>query len=318
MTLATPAGHEADFEARLRFELQRWTAVTPAMLHSIDEKGLLISVSDAWLAKLGYTREEVLGRRSADFLSAASREHAVRERVAGILPARPLRQRSVPAGMQGRQSDRRAAVGRSRWRGARSRPHFARGRHRCDGAEANQASTCRERGALSRISGRPVRIDFAGEPGGRVALRQPCLRHVLRQTARGHDRGKSVRAGAAGWPSRVGGAFAAHLRGPHGIQIENHVVLPNGEKRWMAWTNRAVDRRRWPHHRDPFGRPRHRGTGAGRTAPAGERNPLSVPGREFERRDRAARARRHAIICLSRLRSPVRIYVRGNAGDADG
>jgi hypothetical protein len=47
MSFATPAGQEADFEARLRFELQRWTAVTPSMLHSIDEKGLLISVSDA-------------------------------------------------------------------------------------------------------------------------------------------------------------------------------------------------------------------------------------------------------------------------------
>ena len=78
MPVATPAGREADFEARLRSELARWTTVTPAMLHSIDEKGLLISVSDAWLAKLGYARDEVLGRRSSDFLTAESREHAVR------------------------------------------------------------------------------------------------------------------------------------------------------------------------------------------------------------------------------------------------
>ena len=78
MSVATPSGQETDFEARLRLELQRWTAVTPAMLHSIDEKGRLISVSDAWLAKLGYTRDEVLGRRSSDFLTAESREHAVR------------------------------------------------------------------------------------------------------------------------------------------------------------------------------------------------------------------------------------------------
>src|SRR5476649_1063678 len=78
MPLVTPSGQQADFETHLRIELQRWTAVTPAMLHSIDEKGLLISVSDAWLAKLGYTRDEVLGRPSSDFLTAASREHAVR------------------------------------------------------------------------------------------------------------------------------------------------------------------------------------------------------------------------------------------------
>lgn len=70
---------EACFEARLRSELERRAAVTPAMLHSIDEHGRLISVSDMWLAKLGYTRDEVLGRPSSDFLTAESREYAVRE-----------------------------------------------------------------------------------------------------------------------------------------------------------------------------------------------------------------------------------------------
>jgi PAS domain S-box-containing protein len=79
MPLATPAGLEAEFETRLRAELQRRTAVTPAMFHSIDEKGRLISVSDVWLAKLGYSRDEVLGRPSSDFLTAESREHAIRD-----------------------------------------------------------------------------------------------------------------------------------------------------------------------------------------------------------------------------------------------
>jgi diguanylate cyclase (GGDEF)-like protein/PAS domain S-box-containing protein len=69
---------ESDFEARVRAEVQRRMAITPAMLHSIDAEGRLISVSDAWLAKLGYTREEVIGRRSSEFLTPASREHAVK------------------------------------------------------------------------------------------------------------------------------------------------------------------------------------------------------------------------------------------------
>ena len=76
--LVTPTGRDEEFETRLRIKLEHWTAVTPAMLHSIDENGLLMSVSDAWLAKLGYARDEVLGRRSSDFLTAESREHAVR------------------------------------------------------------------------------------------------------------------------------------------------------------------------------------------------------------------------------------------------
>jgi len=63
----------------LRAELDRRAASTPAMLHSINERGRLISVSDAWLEKLGFARSEVIGRRSTDFLTPESREWAVRE-----------------------------------------------------------------------------------------------------------------------------------------------------------------------------------------------------------------------------------------------
>jgi diguanylate cyclase (GGDEF)-like protein/PAS domain S-box-containing protein len=49
---------------------------TPAMLHSVDAHGILLTVSDTWLAKLGYTRAEVIGRSSADFLAPASYEYA--------------------------------------------------------------------------------------------------------------------------------------------------------------------------------------------------------------------------------------------------
>ena len=49
---------------------------TPAILQSIDAQGNLVSVSDLWLRTLGYSRAEVLGRSSSDFLSPASREYA--------------------------------------------------------------------------------------------------------------------------------------------------------------------------------------------------------------------------------------------------
>lgn len=47
---------------------------TPAMLHSIDPQGRLLTVSDHWLATMGYRREEVIGRPSVDFLTPGSRE----------------------------------------------------------------------------------------------------------------------------------------------------------------------------------------------------------------------------------------------------
>ncbi len=46
------------------------------MLHSIDAEGRLVDVSDRWLEVLGYLREEVIGRRSTDFLTEASRAYA--------------------------------------------------------------------------------------------------------------------------------------------------------------------------------------------------------------------------------------------------
>jgi PAS domain S-box-containing protein len=49
---------------------------TPVMLHSIDREGRLINVSDYWLEWMGYTREEVIGRRFSDFMTEPSRTHA--------------------------------------------------------------------------------------------------------------------------------------------------------------------------------------------------------------------------------------------------
>ncbi len=52
---------------------------TPAMLHSIDRDGCLVAVSDYWLQKMGYAREEVIGRKITDFLTSASCEKAEKQ-----------------------------------------------------------------------------------------------------------------------------------------------------------------------------------------------------------------------------------------------
>ncbi|MEO0479765.1 MAG: EAL domain-containing protein [Planctomycetota bacterium] len=48
----------------------------PEMVHSIDGKGALVGVSDVWLQTLGYERDEVLGRKSVEFLTERSRAYA--------------------------------------------------------------------------------------------------------------------------------------------------------------------------------------------------------------------------------------------------
>ncbi|KPA11281.1 multi-sensor hybrid histidine kinase [Candidatus Magnetomorum sp. HK-1] len=45
---------------------------TPAMLHSIDNKGYIVNISNYWLEKMDYTRDEVIGRKSTDFLTEES------------------------------------------------------------------------------------------------------------------------------------------------------------------------------------------------------------------------------------------------------
>lgn len=48
----------------------------PVMMHSVGLHKRLLSVNDAWLARLGYERSEVLGRLSIDFLTPESRQRA--------------------------------------------------------------------------------------------------------------------------------------------------------------------------------------------------------------------------------------------------
>ncbi|MCH7853129.1 MAG: sigma 54-interacting transcriptional regulator [Proteobacteria bacterium] len=47
---------------------------TPAMLHTLDAEGLVVTVTDHWLHKLGYKREEVVGKPIIDFYSEADRK----------------------------------------------------------------------------------------------------------------------------------------------------------------------------------------------------------------------------------------------------
>ncbi len=48
----------------------------PIMFHSVDRDGRLVTASETWLDTLGYQREEILGKRSTDFLTKESRKEA--------------------------------------------------------------------------------------------------------------------------------------------------------------------------------------------------------------------------------------------------
>ena len=68
-----------DAEQALRGSEERFRALynkTPAMLHSIDKQGRIVSVSDYWLEVMGYERNEVIGQRITDFLTPEFRRIA--------------------------------------------------------------------------------------------------------------------------------------------------------------------------------------------------------------------------------------------------
>ena len=49
---------EVSDEARTNFKYRNLYRSTPAMLHTLDADGKLVTVTDRWLQKLGYTRSE--------------------------------------------------------------------------------------------------------------------------------------------------------------------------------------------------------------------------------------------------------------------
>lgn len=240
MPLATPAGREADFETRLRGELERWTAVTPAMLHSIDEKGLLISVSDAWLAKLGYARAEVLGRRSSDFLTAESREHAVRD----VLPEffRSGRCDNVQYQMVCKDGSvidvllSAVLEGGSQGCGRTSRAVITdvtalkQTRRQLAESEARYRGLVEDQSELISLASPEGRLRYVNHAYASFFGKQP-------EEMVGQDLFDLV-------PPDGRPALVDHLRrvcaARHSVAVENQVVMANGEKRWLAWTNRAV------------------------------------------------------------------------------
>ncbi|MDI1478071.1 PAS domain S-box protein [Polyangium sp. y55x31] len=64
-------------ETRRALEHHDWIFQNlPAIMHSIDAQGRISAVNDRWIEAMGYTRDEVLGRRSTEFLTPESARYA--------------------------------------------------------------------------------------------------------------------------------------------------------------------------------------------------------------------------------------------------
>ena len=77
----TEVGEESRIEKHYR-DLYR---ATPAMLHTVDSQGRIVHVSDRWLWKLGYRRDEVLGRMITDFMAPDSQAYLNQQELVDII-----------------------------------------------------------------------------------------------------------------------------------------------------------------------------------------------------------------------------------------
>ena len=64
---------EISDQARTDWKYRQLYRSTPAMLHTVDASGCVTTVTDHWLQKMGYERDEVVGRPITDFYSDADR-----------------------------------------------------------------------------------------------------------------------------------------------------------------------------------------------------------------------------------------------------
>jgi len=238
MPRVTPREADADFEARLRAEVDRRAVAVPAMVHSINGNGCLVSVSDAWLGKLGYAREEVLGRPSSDFLTVESRDHAVRV----VLPEffRTGRCDNVQYQMVCKDGSvldvllsailDKGPLGSVSVAVITDVTELVRARHQLVASEARYRGLVEDQSELVSLAG----------PGGQ-------LQYVNRAYAAFYGKQSDEMIGRNLFefvPQEHRLSLAEHLRHvcatKGSIEDENQVTLPGGEKRWLAWTNRAL------------------------------------------------------------------------------
>ena len=76
---------EVSDQAKANFKYRTLYRSTPAMLHTVDGDGLIITVTDHWLSKLGFRREEVLGRPITDFMSLADQKQYANGRLQDLI-----------------------------------------------------------------------------------------------------------------------------------------------------------------------------------------------------------------------------------------
>jgi len=72
-------------QAKANLKYRQLYRSTPAMLHTVDANGCIMAVTDHWLQKMAYSRDEVVGRPIVDFFSYLYRRKFAGDRLQEII-----------------------------------------------------------------------------------------------------------------------------------------------------------------------------------------------------------------------------------------
>ncbi len=76
---------ERSEQARADWKYRQLYRAMPAMLHTVDVEGRVVTATDHWLQKMGYARDEVVGRSIMDFYSEADRKRFTAGRLQDVI-----------------------------------------------------------------------------------------------------------------------------------------------------------------------------------------------------------------------------------------
>ncbi len=76
---------EKSDQAQADWKYRQLYRAMPAMLHTVDVEGRVVTATDHWLQKMGYTRDEVVGRSIMDFYSEADRKRFAAGRLQDVI-----------------------------------------------------------------------------------------------------------------------------------------------------------------------------------------------------------------------------------------
>lgn len=72
-------------QARVDRKYRQLYRSTPAMLHTVNADGCIVTVTDHWLQKMGYQRDEVVGRSIMDFYSDTDRKRMAANKLQALI-----------------------------------------------------------------------------------------------------------------------------------------------------------------------------------------------------------------------------------------